>query len=97
MFDINIGRNKMKDFTIQEWKQIIEEIENQLSGATGERFEELMADLKEAEDMLFLEEYKENQKKRTPEELAEERFEMEAAFGKGTTVVNIITGERTKL
>ena len=56
-----------------------------------------MADLKEAEDMLFLEEYRENQKKRTPEELAEERFEMEAAFGKGTTVVNIITGERTKL
>ena len=29
--------------------------------------------------------------------LAEERTEMEAAFGKGTTVVNIITGERIKL
>ena len=28
---------------------------------------------------------------------AEERAEMEAAFGKGTTVVNIITGEKIKL
>ena len=28
---------------------------------------------------------------------AEERGEMEAAFGKGTTVVNIITGEKIKL
>ena len=27
----------------------------------------------------------------------EERAEMEAAFGKGTTVVNIITGEKIKL
>lgn len=27
----------------------------------------------------------------------EERMEMQAAFGKGTTVVNILTGEKTKL
>lgn len=28
---------------------------------------------------------------------AEERMEMQAAFGKGTTVVNILTGEKTEL
>lgn len=28
---------------------------------------------------------------------AEERAEMQAAFGKGTTVVNVLTGERTQL
>lgn len=27
----------------------------------------------------------------------EERMEMQAAFGKGTTVVNILTGEKTEL
>ena len=31
----------------------------------------------------------------TPEEIAEERFEMRAALGPGVEVVNIVTGERT--
>ncbi len=34
---------------------------------------------------------------RTAEQVAEERFEMRAAFGAGETVVNVITGERTVL
>ena len=34
---------------------------------------------------------------RTPEEIAEEHFEMRAAFGPGETVVNILTGEETVL
>ena len=45
----------------------------------------------------FLAAYREAQARRTPEQIAEERFEMMAAFGPGETVVNVITGEKTKL
>jgi hypothetical protein len=51
---------------------------------------------KDAHTAAFLEEYIENQKNRTPEQIAEERFELLAAFGPGETVVNVITGERTQ-
>ena len=44
-----------------------------------------------------IEEYKKNRANRSAEEIAEERYEMRAAFGPGETVVNILTGERTKL
>lgn len=43
-----------------------------------------------------LEEYREAQIRRTPEQLEEEAFERRAAFGPGVDVVNIITGERTR-
>jgi|TARA_R100000081_G_C4815771_1_gene174905 hypothetical protein len=39
-------------------------------------------------------EYRENQKKRTPEQIAEQRFEARAAMGPGVDMVNIITGEK---
>ena len=45
----------------------------------------------------FLDEWKENRKNRSAEQVAEEQFEMRAAFGPGETVVNVVTGERTKL
>ena len=45
----------------------------------------------------FLDEYKKNRANRSAEQVAEEQFEMRAAFGPGETVVNVITGERTKL
>lgn len=54
--------------------------------------EEATAAKREAQTAEFLENYRRN--RRTT---AEERAEMEAAFGKGTTVVNIITGEKIKL
>ena len=41
----------------------------------------------------FLEQYRKNYKSPSQEEL----YEMEAAFGKGTTVVDIITGKKIKL
>ena len=43
--------------------------------------------------MVFLENYRRNYK--GPGE--EEKTEMRAAFGTGTTVVNVITGKRTRL
>ena len=48
-------------------------------------------------DSAFIAEWKEARNNRTDEEIAEERFEMRAAFGAGETVVNVITGERTVL
>ena len=47
---------------------------------------------REAETAAFLESYRQNH--RTSEE---DRMEMRAAFGAGTTVVDIITGERARL
>ncbi len=47
---------------------------------------------REAQNDAFLADYRKNH--RTS---AEERMEMQAAFGKGTTVVDIITGERITL
>ena len=48
---------------------------------------------RKAQSEAFLDSYRKNYK----EPSAEERMEMEAAFGKGTTVVNVITGKRTKI
>jgi crotonobetainyl-CoA:carnitine CoA-transferase CaiB-like acyl-CoA transferase len=41
-------------------------------------------------------EYIEARKRRTPEEIAEEQFEIRAAFGPGQDIVNVFTGEITK-
>ena len=54
--------------------------------------EEATAAKREAQTTEFLQNYRRNHRTTT-----EERAEMEAAFGKGTTVVNIITGEKIKL
>lgn len=47
------------------------------------------------EDDEFLEEYRKQMANHQPSE--EELFEMRAAFGEGTTVVNVFTGKKTKL
>lgn len=54
--------------------------------------EEATAAKREAQTTEFLQNYR-----RSYRTTAEERTEMEAAFGKDTTVVNIITGEKIKL
>lgn len=58
-------------------------------------FAEAEASLKvgKAETDAFLKAYRKN----PPKVTAEDRAEMRAAFGAGETVVNIITGKRTKL
>ena len=45
----------------------------------------------------FIEQYKEARANRSPEEIAEERAEMRAAFGPGEWVLNVFTGEVTEL
>ena len=48
---------------------------------------------REAQTAAFLENYRKNYQGPSKEE----RYEMAAAFGKGTTVVNVITGERIRV
>ncbi|ELP5902300.1 hypothetical protein QTV49_004329 [Vibrio vulnificus] len=50
-----------------------------------------------AQDKEAIQAYIESQRNRTPEQIAEEEASMRAAFGKGTTVVNVLTGKKTKL
>ncbi|MBR2258750.1 MAG: hypothetical protein IJ899_15745 [Blautia sp.] len=54
---------------------------------------EATAAKRDEETAAFMENYRRNYTGPT----AEERMEMEAAFGKGTTVVDIISGERIRL
>jgi len=55
--------------------------------------EEATAKAREEEDDEFLREYRESRGEYTQEEI----FEMQAAFGAGTTVVDVITGQRITL
>jgi hypothetical protein len=50
---------------------------------------------REDETARAIEDYKERMKNHVPDE--EELFEMRSAFGEGATVVNVITGKRTKI
>ena len=50
---------------------------------------------REVQNREFIESYRASHKNRVLS--AEERYEMEAAFGKGTTVVDVITGQRFEL
>lgn len=44
-----------------------------------------------------MEQYVDAQARRTHEQVAEDEYEMRAAFGEGATVVNVITGKRSQL
>ena len=81
------GRCPMDDMTT-DWYNlgIITEAEKAATDAARENMND-----------VFINEWKASRNNRTAEEIAEERFEMRAAFGPGETVVNVITGERTVL
>lgn len=49
---------------------------------------------RDADNAEFLKGYMKAQAERTPEQIAEERFEARAAMGPGVEMVNIFTGER---
>jgi ferritin len=49
---------------------------------------------RDEETAAFLADYVKAQSKRTPEEIAEQRYEARAAMGPGVEMVNVITGER---
>ena len=62
---------------------------NLITAATAER----TTDMREIELIEFFQEYREAQKNRSAEQIAEERFEARAAMGPGVKMVNCITGE----
>lgn len=64
-----------------------------LAMVTGKVNVDATAKAREQEVSESLAEYRKNARPAT----TEERMEMRAAFGKGTTVVNILTGEKTEL
>lgn len=51
--------------------------------------------VRENETKVFLENYRKQMENHVPD--AEELFDMKAAFGEGTTVVNVFTGKRIQL
>ena len=57
----------------------------------------LMNEARDEQTRATLEAYITSQAERTPDQTAEEEYEMRAAFGAGAKVVNVITGKRTQL
>ena len=63
------------------------------AGLCTEADVEATAVAREESNKLAIAAYIKAQTNRTPEQIAEERFEARAAFGAGEKVVNVITGE----
>lgn len=62
----------------------------------GKKFDyEKSLKVQEEENAAFLENYRKQMENYVPSQ--EERYEMEAAFGKGATVVNVLTGKKIDL
>ena len=91
------GAIKVDENGAASWKSngraIPSDCAEKLSYTTLDFSMEATAAKREAETAAFLESYRES----CTGPSAEERMEMEAAFGSGTTVVNIITGQQTRL
>ena len=86
------------------WKMEDGEFRPLMSDALEQLFEEALIDQKivdatnsarDAHDIESIEAYRQARASRTPEQKAEEQFELQAAFGPGAKVVDIFTGETT--
>ena len=55
---------------------------------------EFSVNARKADMQVFAKQYREQQAKRSAEQIAEERFGARAAHGEGVTLVNVITGEK---
>ena len=58
---------------------------------------EATARAREKQDQEAIERYRQAQEKRSAEQRAEQKAEMKAAFGTGSTIVDILTGERYEI
>ena len=54
----------------------------------------LSQDAREIDNEVFMAEYREAQRNRTPEQIAEDHYEARAAHGPGVKMVNVFTGEQ---
>ena len=64
------------------------------AGFIGRESIMLSEQARDAQNQAFFAKYREAQAERSPEQIAEERFEARAAMGPGVDMVNIFTGER---
>ena len=83
-------------FDSGEFRPLMDDAMEQLldAGLVDEDCVKITAEARDVYVEQSLKEYCEAQRNRTPEQIAEERFEARAAMGEGVEMVNIITGER---
>ena len=86
IYDDGVARNRIGRVLMEDQMEIL--------SFTDWRFsEEATRNAREEENAKFIDAYKKN----THEPSAEEMFEMRAAFGKGTKVVDVISGRTIQL
>lgn len=86
-----------EDHKIVRWVSNDSVIPQDIAEAAGWAYQDEMNEARDRQSAAAIEQYIKAQANRTPDQIAEEEFEMRAAFGPGTEVVNIFTGKRTKL
>ena len=89
--------NASESFRVLRWTSNDSVIPKDITEAIGWAYQGAMNIARERQTAATIAQYCESQANRTPEQIAEENFEMRAAFGEGTEVVNILTGKRTQL
>ena len=79
-----------------EFRPLMDDAMEQLleAGVVDTATVEITAQARDVYTEKSIAEYRQAQRNRTQEQIAEERWEARAAFGAGETVVNMITGER---
>ena len=83
-------------FDSGEFRPLMDDAMEQLleAGLVDQDCVEITAQARDVYTDKSIREYRQAQRNRTQEQIAEERWEARAAFGAGETVVNMITGER---
>lgn len=82
-------------FDSGEFRPLMDDAMEQLqeAGLVDQATVDITASARDVYTEKSIAEYIEAQRNRTPEQIAEERFEARAAHGEGVRLVNIITGE----
>jgi hypothetical protein len=82
-------------FDSGEFRPLMDDAMEQLqeAGLVDQATVDITASARDVYTERSIAEYIEAQRNRTPEQIAEERFEARAAHGEGVRLVNIITGE----
>ena len=88
---------KADDYKILRWTSNDAVIPNDIMDGITWPHKAVMDKARGEQTRTTLASYFEAQANRTPEQIAEENFEMRAAFGDNVEVVNVLTGKRTQL
>jgi len=85
------------DYKIIRWESNDNVVPEDIMNGLAWPHKQAMDSARSAQTHAVLGQYMESQANRSAEEIAEEAYEMLSAFGKGETVINVITGTRRKL